>query len=117
MPAQSLSCPRPSRAFRSPSTARLIDGAPQPNERLRQPSFDHSFLNAQVLGDLLQTHSGEAMEDEDIPTASGESPDRMDENPALAFFLNGLRWWSTHRSVPTSVPIAASTALRRSEMT
>jgi hypothetical protein len=39
-----------------------------------------------MLGDLLQGHSGEAMEDEDIPRAPGQSADRPDENPALAFF-------------------------------
>lgn len=57
------------------------------------------------------------MEDENIPTAPGQSPDRPDKNLTLAVFLSGLRWRNAHRSVPLSIPIAASTALRRSQMT
>lgn len=86
MPAQSLSCPRPSFAFRRPDADRCIDGAAQPNERLRQARFDRLLVDAQMLGDLLQRHSGEPMEDEDISAAPGQSADRPDENPALAFF-------------------------------
>jgi hypothetical protein len=71
MPAQSLSCPRPSLAFRWPSTALTINSAAQPNERRRQKGFDRSFLNALVRGDLLLSHSGESMQDEDISTAPG----------------------------------------------
>ncbi len=83
MPAQSLSCPRPLRAFRRPSITRLINGAAQPNERRRQTRFDRLLVDAQVLGDLLKRLSGEAMEDEDIPTAPGQSSDRPNKNPAL----------------------------------
>jgi len=96
MPAQSLSCPRPSRAFRRPSTACLLNGAAQPNERRRQTRFDRLLVDAQVLGDLLQRHSSEAMEDEDIPTAPGQSPDRPNQNLTLAGFLSGLRWRKAH---------------------
>lgn len=70
MPAQSLSCPRPSRAFRSHSTARLIDVVAQPNERLRQARLDRQRVDAQVFGDLIQRHSSEAMEEEDVAAVS-----------------------------------------------
>lgn len=86
MPAQSLSCPRPLRALTSPSTARLINGAAQPNERRRQTRFDRLLVDAQVLGDLLQRHSSEAMEEEDVAAVSRQVTDRLDENPALAIF-------------------------------
>jgi hypothetical protein len=72
--------------FRRFTAARLIDGSAQANERLGQARFDRALVDAQMLGDLLQGHSGEAMEDEDIPRAPGQSADRPDENPALAFF-------------------------------
>jgi hypothetical protein len=78
------------------TTGRLIDGAGQPDERLRQTRFDRSLLDGYVFGDLLQGHSDEAMEDEDIPTAARESADRPSKNPALAVFLGGLRWRSAH---------------------
>lgn len=86
MPAQSLSCPRPSFAFRSTSTAHLIGGAAQPNERLRQMRFDRLLVDTQMLGDLIQGHSGEAMENEDVAKVAWQSADRSDESPALAFF-------------------------------
>ena len=86
MPAQSLSCPRPSLPFRRLATARLIDGPAQANERLRQARFDRSLVDAQMPGDLVQGHSGEAMENEDVATAAWQSADRPDENLALAFF-------------------------------
>jgi len=72
--------------FRRLATARLIDGAAQPNERLRQARFDRLLVDAQMLGDLFKGQCGEAMENEDVPRAPGQSPDRPDENPALAFF-------------------------------
>ena len=86
MPAQSLSCPRPSLPFRRLTIARLIDGSAQANERLRQARFNRLLVDAQMLGDLLQRHSGEAMENEDVATVAWQSADRPDENPALAFF-------------------------------
>jgi len=86
MPAQSLSCPRPSQAFRSPSTAHLINGAAQPNERLRQTRFDRLLVVAQVFGDLLQREPGEAVKEEDVAAVSRQVTDRLDENPALAVF-------------------------------
>ena len=76
MLAQSLSCPRPSRAFRSFSTARFINGAAQPNERLRQVRFDRLLFDAQVLGDLLRRQFGEAVEEEDVAAVSRQVTDR-----------------------------------------
>ena len=96
MPAQSLSCPRPSFAFRSPSIARLLDGAAQASECPCQTRFDRSGLDAQALGDVLYRHSGEAMEDEDIPMAAREPPDRPKKNLALAVIVVQLRWRQTH---------------------
>ena len=86
LPAQSLSCPRPSLPFRRLATARLIDGSTQANERLRQARFDRLLIDIQMLGDLLQGHCGEAMENEDVATVAWQSADRPDEHPALAFF-------------------------------
>ena len=117
MPAQSLSCPRPSFAFWMSDAGGFIDGAAQTNERPCQTRFDHSLLDSEVLGDLLQRHSGEAMEDKDISIAARESADRPRQNAALGVFLVELRWRRVHRAVPLSIPIAASTALRRSQMT
>ena len=96
MPAQSLSCPRPSFAFRSPSIARLLDGAAQASECSCQTRFDRSGLDAQVLGDLLHRHFGEAMEDEDIPIVAREPPDRPNKNLALAVIVVQLRWRQAH---------------------
>lgn len=86
MPAQSLSCLRPSLPFRRLAPARLIDSAAQPNERLRQTRFDRLLVDTQMLGDLIQGHSGEAMENENVARFAWQSADRPDENPALAFF-------------------------------
>jgi len=72
--------------FRRLATARLIDGSAQANERLRQARFDRLLVDAQMLGDLLQRQSGEAMENKDVATSARESADRPDENPALALF-------------------------------
>lgn len=122
MLAQSLSCPTPSRAFRSPSTVRLINGPAQPNERRRQTRFDRSLLDAQVLGDLLQRHSGEAMQEKDVAAVSRQVADRPDENSALKVFGSlpqtppQLRRSELHRSASLSIPMAASTALSRSQM-
>ncbi len=84
MPAQSLSCPRPSLPFRRLAIAGLIDGAAQPDERLRQTRFDRLVIDTQMLGDLIQGQSGEAMENEDVATGAWQSADRTDENPAVA---------------------------------
>ena len=57
--------------------AALSTARPQTNERPCQTRFDHSLLDSEVLGDLLQRHSGEAMEDKDISIAGegvGGSP-------------------------------------------
>nr|WP_244999552.1 hypothetical protein [Brevundimonas nasdae] len=86
MPAQSLSCPRPSLAFRRLATARLIDGSAQLYERLGQTRFDRLLVNAQLIGDLVQGHSCKAMHNEDVATGAWQSADRSDENPALGFF-------------------------------
>ena len=86
MPAQSLSCPRPSLPFRRLAPACLIDGSAQANERLREVRFDRLLVDTQMLGDLLQRQSGEAMENEDVATVARQSADRPDENPALAVF-------------------------------
>ena len=86
MPAQSLSCARPSLPFRRLATARLIDGSAQANERLRQARFDRLLIDAQMLGDLVKGQFGEAMENEDVATAAWQSAGRPDEDPALAFF-------------------------------
>nr|WP_313424752.1 hypothetical protein [Brevundimonas diminuta] len=60
--------------------------AAQPNERLRQTRFDRLLVDTQMLGDLIQGHSGEAMENENVARFAWQSADRPDENPALAFF-------------------------------
>jgi hypothetical protein len=86
MPAQSLSCPRPSLPFRRLATARLIDGSAQTNEHFRQARCDRLLVDAQMLDDLLQRQSGEAMENEDVATVAWQSADRPDQHPALAFF-------------------------------
>lgn len=86
MLAQSLSCPRPSLPFRRLATGRLIDGSAQANERLHQARFDGLLVDIQMLGDLLQGHSGEAMENKDVAASAWQSADRPNENPALAFF-------------------------------
>lgn len=85
MPAQSLSCPRPSLTFRRLAPTRVIDGAAQTNKRPRQTRFDRLLVDAQMLSDLVQRHPGEAMEEEDIATVARQVTDRPDENPALAF--------------------------------
>lgn len=86
MLAQSLSCPRPSFAFRRLATARLIDGSAQANERLRQARLDRLLVDTQMLGDLLKGEFGEAMEEEDVAAVARQSADRSDEYPALAIF-------------------------------
>ncbi|XOJ21530.1 hypothetical protein RSD66_04240 [Brevundimonas sp. S1H14] len=48
--------------------------------------MDRLLVDTQMLDDLLQGHSGEAMENEDVATSAWQSADRPDENPALAFF-------------------------------
>jgi len=58
------------------ATARLIDGAAQANERLGQVRLDRLLVDAHMLGDLLQGHSGEAMENEDVATVGWQSADR-----------------------------------------
>jgi len=72
--------------FRRLATARLINGAAQANERLRQVPFDRLLVDAQMLGDLLQGQFGEAMENENVATVAWQSANRPGENPALAFF-------------------------------
>lgn len=48
--------------------------------------FDRALFDIQMLRNLLQGHSGEAMENEDVATGAWQSADRPDENPAMAFF-------------------------------
>jgi len=62
--------------FRRLAAARLIDSAAQPDERLRQTRFDRLLIDTQMLGDLIQGHSGEAMENEDVATVAWQSADR-----------------------------------------
>jgi len=62
--------------FRRLATARPIDGSAQANERLRQTRFDRLLVDTQMLGDLIQGHSGEAMENEDIATVARQVTDR-----------------------------------------